>query len=103
MTDGAVLLSTPTKSQQQEEHSTVFKLHISIPLIRRSGIISCSFLCDTSNYIFIAATGNPWEVTVVVFESVEDDNTDYNSAGFSLVSQQKGCYSAYGGDTTQEI
>ena len=56
-------------------------------------------------HTFLAATANPWEVTVVVYESEEDDedDTEYNSAGFSLVSQQKGCYSAYGGDTTQEI
>ena len=70
--------------------------------ISKSFIISLSFLCDLSKHTFIAANSNPWEVTVVVFESEEDD-TDYNSAGFSLVSQQKGCYSAYGGDTTQEI
>ena len=40
MTDGAVLLSTPTKSQQQEEHRTVFKLRISIPSDKRLEIAS---------------------------------------------------------------
>ena len=48
--------------------------------------------------MIIAATNNPWEVNVVV-----EDATTYTAGGFSLVSQQKACYSAYGGDTTQEV
>ena len=47
--------------------------------------------------IITAAQANPWELHVAV-----DDDTTYTAGGFSLVSQQKACYSSYGGDTTQE-
>ena len=49
------------------------------------------------NHINTASTSNPWEVTVSV-----DDTTTYTAGGFSLVSQQKACNTAYGGDPTQE-
>ena len=59
-------------------------------------------VCKPFTFQFIlAAQSNPWEVTVSVDASTAATDT-VAGAGYSLVSQQKACNSAFGGDTTQE-
>ena len=64
-------------------------------------LLFCLLSSFLTFWLIIAVTSNPWEVTVSVDASTAATDT-VAGAGYNLVSQQKACNSAFGGDTTQE-